>query len=110
MNPHPTLFDHLEMMKPLDRFHNTTNLSGDELKKREMRAGSQTRKILDFFRSHEYISWTAWEIQKAMDLQRTPITSVRRAISDLTHMGYLVKTDIKRVGEYGEECYAWRIK
>ena len=38
-----------------------------------------------------------------------PITSVRRAISDLTRNGDLVKTDKQVMGIYGRKEYVWRI-
>ena len=108
-----TLFDELmecTKYETLGRVHNTTNMQGDELHKREFKNGSQTRAILNFFQAHSYESFTPWEIQKAMNLSRVPITSIRRAITDLTDMGYLIKTDIRRVGDYGEMCYAWTVK
>ena len=41
--------------------------------------------------------------------RRIPITSVRRAISDLTRNGELVKTDKQVMGIYGRKEYVWRI-
>ena len=38
-----------------------------------------------------------------------PITSVRRAISDLTRNGDLVKTDKQVMGIYGRKEYVWRL-
>ena len=38
-----------------------------------------------------------------------PITSVRRAISDLTRDGKLVKTDKQVMGIYGRKEYVWRL-
>lgn len=38
-----------------------------------------------------------------------PITSVRRAISDLTRDGKLVKTDKQVIGIYGRKEYVWRL-
>ena len=38
-----------------------------------------------------------------------PITSVRRAISDLTSNGDLVKTDKQVMGIYGRKEYVWRL-
>ncbi len=38
-----------------------------------------------------------------------PITSVRRAISDLTRDGKLVKTDKQVIGMYGRKEYVWRL-
>ena len=38
-----------------------------------------------------------------------PLTSVRRAISDLTRNGDLVKTDKQVMGIYGRKEYVWRV-
>ena len=40
--------------------------------------------------------------------KKVPITSVRRAISDLTREGVLKKTDKQRIGYYGKKEYMWR--
>ena len=40
--------------------------------------------------------------------KKLPITSVRRAISDLTREGVLKKTDKQRIGYYGKREYMWR--
>jgi hypothetical protein len=103
-----TLFD--QPVPKLGTFHNTINLPVTEVKQRELRNDSQTRKILDFLRLHSYESFTPFEVQERMNLTNVPITSIRRALSDLTFMGYLVRTDEKRMGRYGENNYCWRLK
>ena len=100
----------LDLFKSVfNRFHNTTEIQGPELIKREMRTGSQNKAILAFFRRHPVLNLTPFEIQHAIHLEGTPITSIRRALSDLTKLGYLVKTDIKRKGNYGADCYCWTL-
>lgn len=105
-----TLFEVPVKRRPAKHFINTINLSGDELKKHEMRAETQTRKILEFFRLHSYESFTPWEVMERMNLTNVPITSIRRALSDLTYMGYLVRTDEKRMGKYGEMNFTWKLR
>ena len=41
--------------------------------------------------------------------RKIPITSVRRAMSDLTRQGILKKTDEQRIGYYGKREYMWRL-
>mgnify|MGYP003113815151 CR=1 FL=1 len=41
--------------------------------------------------------------------RKIPITSVRRAMSDLTKQGILEKTDEQGVGYYGKKEYMWRL-
>ena len=42
--------------------------------------------------------------------EQTPLTSIRRAISDLTNRNRLVKTDKKVLGGAGRKTYTWRLK
>ena len=107
----PTLFDVAQKIpdSALQRYHNTTNLIGDILKQREVRTSSQNGKILEFFQK-SYSTWSPSEVMQAMNLPGVPLTSYRRAITDLTKMGLLVKTDIKRPGMYGSDEYCWRGK
>jgi hypothetical protein len=41
---------------------------------------------------------------------KVPLTSVRRAIHDLTDQGKLIKTDLKIKGMYGRAEHVWEIK
>ena len=40
---------------------------------------------------------------------RAPITSIRRAITDLTNEGKLVKTNSLKKGNYGKKCHCWKL-
>jgi hypothetical protein len=42
--------------------------------------------------------------------EQTPLTSIRRAITDLTNRDRLVKTDKKVLGSAGRKTYTWRLK
>jgi hypothetical protein len=91
-------------------FHNTTDLGGEDLIKREIRAGSQNEKILTFFRIRPTLDFTPYEVQMYLNMATVPITSIRRAMTDLTKLGYLEKTGEKRPGQYGDLTYAWKLK
>ena len=39
-----------------------------------------------------------------------PITSIRRAITNLTNDEKLVKTDNQKTGPYGKPSYCWKLK
>lgn len=108
----PTLFDVSQRIpdKALERYHNTTKLEGSELKQREVKTKTQNWLILEYFRSHSYETFTPSELFKRMDLPGVPLTSIRRGISDLTEMDYLIKTDVKRPGMYGAMEYTWRVR
>ena len=38
-----------------------------------------------------------------------PLTSIRRAITDLTTEGMLIKTDYRVKGNYGKKVHTWRV-
>lgn len=101
------------MSNQLELFHNTTCLEGSALRRREIRAGSQNEKILEWFRQHPGKLYTPFDIIKycfdGYGYFKAPITSIRRAMTDLTKLGYLVKTEEKRPGEYGELNYCWKL-
>ena len=119
----PTLYDLMTAsVEPLAKFHNTTELHGDELKQRQIRNGSQNRKVLDFFKSHSYENYTAFEVWKRLGINNQPKSSIQRAMTDLTDMGYLEKLDgkerddgskkpfVQRPGEWKELCFARMLK
>ena len=43
------------------------------------------------------------------ELSGVPLTSIRRAITNLTFPGSLVKTNVKTTGPYGRPEYYWRL-
>ena len=95
-------------MCQLEIYFNTTNLRGRELRHRELKAGTQNRIIFEFFRLQGEVDYTPFEVRYRCGLMNTPITSIRRAMTTLTQMGYLVKTDNRRKGMYDELNYTWK--
>ena len=89
-------------------YHNTTNLTGEELKRAERKALSQKQKVLQFFKDNPNGSYTPFEVQSRVN-PIWPITSVRRAMSDLTPVD-LIRTDKKKEGLYGAKNYCWRLR
>ena len=96
-------------------YYNTTGLTGHVLKERQFRAGSQNDLILKFFQIHPGELFTPLAIWRRFTTRKvisnhTPATSIRRSMTTLTKMGYLIKTDRKVPEEYGEDNYTWRLK
>ena len=101
------------MSGQLDIYFPTTRMTDREIKEREIRAGSQNAQILQIFRDHPGQSFTPFEIRNiwfARLYRDVPITSIRRAITTLTKLGYLVMTSEMRPGQYGESNHTWRLK
>lgn len=91
-------------------YHNTNELIAGELKEARRSASNQEAKILDFFEYNKDRDFTPEEIQYHLLMSRHPITSIRRAITDLTEQGYLRKTNIMRPGRYGKPVHTWQFK
>ena len=51
----------------------------------------------------------AWKKSGLMD-NNTPLTSIRRAITNLEKKGKLEKTDIQKEGMYGKKTFCWVFK
>lgn len=83
-------------------YHNTTNLHGEEIKNAHVKAHTQKVKVLELYKSgKEYTASDIWIILCG-PATNTPITSIRRAITDLTNENKLVKTANMKIGMYSK--------
>tara|TARA_R100001460_G_scaffold108159_2_gene158477 strand:+ start:1028 stop:1321 length:294 start_codon:yes stop_codon:yes gene_type:complete len=90
-------------------YYNTTNLKGDELKTSQKKAVSQEQKILDIFNKYQ-IPLSPTDIYSDFFKSiNAPITSIRRALSNLTRDGKLEKTSKKKLGMYGKYEHCWQL-
>ena len=86
--------------------HNTTGEQGDLLALLERQAAGQDAQALDAFRRHGAMSPS--ECHAKAFGPDVPLTSVRRAITNLTRAGLLVRTAMKVRGPYGRAEHVWR--
>ena len=89
-------------------FYNTTQATGAVLVRFEQKAGTQETAVLNIFRTSKK-GLTASEVFKIFPAKNTPITSIRRAITNLMENKYLVKTSIRREGIYGRPETEYRL-
>lgn len=97
-------------------FHNSVPLEEERLPEARKRAARQKEAILDYFRQRYSMNFTPIEIWSALVFENDPmtslvlLTSVRRAITDLTKEGKLTKCDYseRREGGYGHPNRTWR--
>jgi len=87
-------------------YYNTTNQTGATLKEAHVKSVKLADRVMDFFESHPVQVYTPFEVLEAIG-GNVPITSVRRAMTDLTKEGKLYKSKRKRLGDYGAENYCW---
>tara|TARA_Y100000592_G_scaffold93459_1_gene156684 strand:- start:493 stop:900 length:408 start_codon:yes stop_codon:yes gene_type:complete len=95
-----------------DMFYNTVHNTGKRLEYKLKKARNQKHKCLAIFQANPYTEYTP-EIMHA-DLvgtkdihENTPLTSIRRAFSDLKKEGLILKTKNKHIGNYGRRSYTW---
>lgn len=98
-------------------YFNTTNESGTTLKNNVAKAKSQEEEILDLFKI-EYNRYKNKDINIMVGMtpsyiikfyNKYPITSIRRALTNLTKQGKLIKTSEKIIGMYGRSEYVWKL-
>ena len=87
-------------------WYNTTKEKNK--KQLDKKAKTQSEIILEWFQKNPKEAATPFEVQDACKLT-CPITSVRRALSDLTADGLLVKTNEKIVERFGISNYRWTL-
>ena len=98
-----------------EMYYNTTNETGISLKTNFEKADNQTRLTLSVFQTYPNDNLSAndvWSflIDNESINEQTPLTSIRRAITDLTNQDRLVKTDKKVLGSAGRKTYTWKLK
>jgi hypothetical protein len=82
-------------------YYNTTNESGDQLQAFKKKTETQANKILEFFKDQPAVEYGASSIHLALFGHDTPITSVRRSITNLVDNGKLEYSGRMRKGNYG---------
>ncbi len=87
-------------------FYNTTNLKGQDLFEAIMQANSQEEFVLNMLKKKRRM--TASELYKHYP-KPAPITSIRRALSNLKKKGLVRKTGQTKKGIYGKPEYVYEI-
>jgi hypothetical protein len=93
-------------------YFNTANLKNPALGKAEQRAKNQEDMILDFFVDNPHLKFTPSYVWNHFESQgkQWPITSVRRAITNLTKRGVIEKCITQKTGIYDMPEYEWKLK
>ena len=88
---------------------NTTHSTHPELTRYEEKAKSQEERILRWFKTHKFQASPNQVLRYIPVEQRPPITSIRRALTNLTNAEELVKTDKQVKGPYGRPEHLWKL-
>ncbi len=93
-----------------DAFYNTINLEAKELDEAEQAALTQEQRILRFFIMRGRGSSAAPSgVCKDLFDDSIPLTSVRRAMTNLTSRGDLIKSSAMINGLYGKPEHLWTV-
>jgi hypothetical protein len=92
-------------------YYNTNKIEGKALAEARQRNLSQEDKVLALFMRYPDRDFSPHAVQSYV-MPNAPLTSTRRAITNLTKKGYLEKnTTAKRImGPYGTLVHTWRLK
>lgn len=97
----PTLFD--------QSYYQTTALTEAQATEYNQKAEAQEEKILRWFKSHPDSLKSPSQIWEELFPSNSPLTSVRRAITNLTRRGELIKTEEQVNGVFGRPEHLWRV-
>lgn len=90
----------------LTNYH-TTTLEPQRVHDRyQAQAKRQDDAVLAWFRAHPGVLATPEDVWRAV-LPEAPLTSVRRAITNLANRGALLKTAHTRETQYGRRAHTW---
>ena len=89
-------------------YYNTTEETGSELAESHAKAKTQEKKILLCF--HDKGNPLSASVICDILNDANPLTSIRRALTDMTNQGDLEKTDKKVMGRYGKREHQWQLR
>jgi len=89
-------------------YYNTTGEAGAVLGASQRQAESQEEKILCFFKKYPDKAFTPYAVQRYLRA-KWPITSIRRAMTNLTNEGKLEKLKVLRQEKYGKSNHIWTL-
>jgi Fe2+ or Zn2+ uptake regulation protein len=92
-------------------FYNTIQEDDNALELSKKKAERQEDRILDYFQRHPFDSYTPFEIQHRVfgANGKVPITSVRRALTNLTDSGLLEKLEDFKLEVFGKRNHKWAL-
>ena len=89
-------------------YYNTNNETGETLKTSRKRVNIQEKEIINIFTDRPGRKMTPFDVQDEVG-HHVPITSIRRAITNLTEKSVLTKCKSMRMGRYGKMNHCWKL-
>ena len=94
-------------------YFNTNNESPDLFSESNIKAKTQEEKIIEVFKMFNASPLSAEDVQEILQLDNVPLTSIRRAISNIANprkWNLIEKTDKMVRGQYGKQINTWILK
>lgn len=87
-------------------YYQTTTLPDDVIAEYQAKNIKQNDVIMEIFKHHNH-SLSPSDVLKLFPAPAPPLTSIRRAITTLTHQGFLKKTERTKRSMYGRPEHIW---
>jgi hypothetical protein len=95
-------------MKERMAYYNTNRERGTTLENSESQARRQEDSIMQLFSQFPSSLLSPEEVHRSFP-ESVPLTSIRRAITNLSQLGKLEKTSNMTTGKYGKRVHLWRL-
>ena len=104
------LYDYKHEKDKMKSYHNTVP-EGSPLPEYEQKARTQDEIILQYFIDNAEFNHSPSDVYYGLsfNIKGTPITSIRRAITNLTNSGNLTKTGMQTMGMHGRSENIWKL-
>lgn len=91
----------------MSTFYNTISLDGEELERAKENCKSQEERLQLLIKVNQKV--TPFEAHELYEkhFPKVPITSIRRALTNLTKRGLFTRTEIQQKECYGKVNYNW---
>lgn len=91
-----------------ESYYNTTHQGGEQLALFKVKAERQEVAIINYWRAHKKEKFHPAQIQQRIEtLNNAPLTSIRRAFTNLSKTGNIKKTDFQVKGPYSRPTHLW---
>lgn len=92
------------------KHYHDTGTAGDQVIEYEGKAAQQDEAVLTILKLYypESLSPTEVHAIYIKTGRDCPVTSIRRALTNLTKEGLALKTDVMKDGQYGRKEHTWR--
>ena len=95
----------------MKNFFNTINLTGKKLIEAQQNAKIQEERVYLIFLQNKKLGMTPFDVSREYDklYPKAPVTSIRRAMTQLTKNKHIIMTEKKKNGIYNTPNHVWEL-